>query len=329
MRNFGYEKGILKSSKFGAATIGVGNLSMGGTGKTPHVEYLIRLLKDQYKVATLSRGFGRTKRGFVIADEDSTALDVGDEPLQFYTKFKDNVVVAVEANRVLGAMDLFYQYPERNVLLLDDAYQHRAIHAGLNILLTDYSHPFHRDMILPVGNLRESKSGRKRADVVVLTKCPVFENVDKGQWKRDLKITENQSFFMSRIAYDQLIDIQGEPLKEQAQKIILVTGIATAAPLVEHLQKETEILHHFEYRDHYRFKPHDIQEIHNLFDKFADNNVVIVTTEKDMMRLKNRAEFQSMKSYPWAIQGIKIQLDEPEKFNQIIIDYVENHHRSN
>ena len=149
----------MKSSKFSAATINVGNLSMGGTGKSPHIEYLIRLLKDNHQVATLSRGFGRVERGFKIADDASTAATIGDEPLQFYKKFKSDITVSVEANRVLGAMDLFRQQPEINVLLLDDAYQHRAIHAGLNILLTDYSHPYYSDFILPVGNLRESKGG--------------------------------------------------------------------------------------------------------------------------------------------------------------------------
>lgn len=301
---------------------------MGGTGKTPHVEYLIRLLKDRKEVATLSRGFGRTKRGFLVADDKSTALDVGDEPLQFFTKFKQDIVVAVEANRVLGAMDLFFRYPDINVLLLDDAYQHRAIHAGLNILLTDFSHPYSTDMILPVGNLRESKSGRRRADIVVLTKCPDFDELDKDQWRKDLRLEDNQSLFLSKIAYDQLIDLQGERFKSKPDRIIIVSGIANADPLVEYLNNSHEILHHFEYRDHYRFKAQDIQEIHDLFDKFADDNVVIVTTEKDMMRLKNRSEFVGISDYPWGIQSIKVELDEPDKFDQIVVDYVENHHRN-
>lgn len=301
---------------------------MGGTGKTPHVEYLIRLLKDRKEVATLSRGFGRTKRGFLVADDKSTAMDVGDEPLQFFTKFKQDIVVAVEANRVLGAMDLFFRYPDINVLLLDDAYQHRAIHAGLNILLTDFSHPYSTDMILPVGNLRESKSGRRRADIVVLTKCPDFDELDKDQWRKDLRLEDNQSLFLSKIAYDQLIDLQGERFKSKPDRIIIVSGIANADPLVEYLNNSHEILHHFEYRDHYRFKAQDIQEIHDLFDKFADDNVVIVTTEKDMMRLKNRSEFVGINDYPWGIQSIKVELDEPDKFDQIVVDYVENHHRN-
>lgn len=326
LRNFGYSKGIMKSSRFDAATINVGNLSMGGTGKTPHVEYLIRLLKDQHQLATLSRGFGRTKRGFVLADEQSNSDDIGDEPLQFYTKFKNDVVVAVEANRVLGAMDLFYHHPERNVLLLDDAFQHRAIHADCNILLTDFKHPYSSDYILPLGNLRESRSGSKRAQIIVMTKCPDFQEVNKEQWRKKLKVQTNQHFFLSRIKYHQVLDLQGEAQDISAKKLIVVTGIAKPDPLIEYLNQSHEIIHHFNYRDHYRYKASDINEIHNLFDKFANENVAILTTEKDMMRLINRDEFDSIKAYPWMCQTIKVELDEPQAFDQIIKDYVEKNH---
>lgn len=317
----------MKSSKFSAATINVGNLSMGGTGKSPHIEYLIRLLKDQHQVATLSRGFGRIERGFKIADDASTAATIGDEPLQFYKKFKSDITVSVEANRVLGAMDLFRQQPDISVLLLDDAYQHRAIHAGLNILLTDYSHPYYSDFILPVGNLRESKIGKKRADIIIVTKCPELTDQERQVIKAKCRPNVNQSLYFSRINYGEIMQLNDAQVTNiSKRKVILVTGIAKTAPLEKYLADKSEIIHHFKYNDHHKFRASELTEIHNLFDKFANEKPLILTTEKDAMRL-DTPEFKSLiEKYPWAYQSITVEIDNKEAFNKEVLSYVESNH---
>ena len=326
LRNVFYKKGIMKASKFDAASINVGNLSMGGTGKSPHIEYLIHLLKDEFNVATLSRGFGRTERGFRIADENSSAKDVGDEPLQFYKKFGSAIKVSVEADRVLGAMDLFYKHPEINVLLLDDAYQHRSIHRGFDILLTDYAHPFYNDFILPVGNLRESRGGKKRADVIIVTKCPDLSNEQKLSISNKIKPSEGQSVFFSQIKYGAMKSFNGEEVS--STKYILVTGIANASPLVDELESKGEILHHFKYNDHHKFRLEELKQIHDLFGKFASQNPVILTTEKDAMRLISKEFSEIVCEFPWAYQPIEIQIDEKEKFNKLVLDYVKENNRN-
>ncbi|MBD3635853.1 MAG: tetraacyldisaccharide 4'-kinase [Crocinitomicaceae bacterium] len=324
VRNRFYEKGIMKSSKFGVPVINVGNLNMGGTGKTPHVEYLIRLLQDNHKVATLSRGFGRKQRGFIIADENSTAEQIGDEPLQYYRKFGDRVIVSVEADRVLGAMDLFREHEDIEVLLLDDAFQHRKIFAGVNILLTDYSDPYYKDFILPVGNLRESRSGKKRADIIIVTKCPQdLTEEDKTRMKLRIKPENHQKIFFSKIRYGDVVDFKGNQLSLDGKKVVVVTGIANPTPLIEKISANTEIIQHFKFGDHHKFKATELKEIHNLFNKFAHENSVIVTTEKDAMRLMSPELMECIKDYPWCYQRIEVKIDEEDAFNKLILNYVE------
>lgn len=312
----------MKSSKFGPPAICVGNLSMGGTGKTPHVEYLIRLLKNDYKLATLSRGFGRRERGFFIANDESDAMQIGDEPMQYYTKYGKEVVVAVEADRVLGAMDLYRQHEDIDVLLLDDAYQHRKIHAGMNILLTDYSAPFYSDFILPVGNLRESRSGKNRADLIVVTKCPDLEQKQKDAIEKRISPSEDQQVFFSQIKYGQCFGFGGEEIEIANRNLILVTGIAKAQPLVDHLSKTNQILHHFNYADHHKFKGVELDEIHKLFSKFADQNPLILTTEKDAMRLLIPELKPKLDMKSWAFQSIEVEVDRKEEFDKAIKQYV-------
>lgn len=325
VRNFCYDRQIFRSARFSMPIICIGNLSMGGTGKTPHTEYLIRLLKAHYKVATLSRGFGRKEHAFRIADETATANNLGDEPLQYYLKFKNQITVAVEANRVHGVMDICRERPETNLVLLDDAFQHRAIHAGLNILLTSYDSPFYQDFIVPVGNLREFRAGKKRAAIVVVTKCPEFEKIDKSRIASRLKLDNAQRLFFSRIRYGALMGLNHGPLPEMTEQlqVILVTGIANAKPLVEYLTENHEVLHHFEYRDHHPFSASNLSEIHNLFDKFASPQTILVTTEKDAMRLKKTGFEAELKKYPWYYQSIEIVLDRPAEFDKLILEYAE------
>lgn len=305
--------------------INVGNLSTGGTGKTPHTEYLIRLLKGKRKVFTLSRGFGRKERGFIIAGENATAKQIGDEPLQFYSKYGADIGVAVEANRVLGVMDICRIHPETDLVLLDDAFQHRAIQPGLNILITAYNSPFYADFILPVGNLREFRSGKKRADVIVVSKCPDFDQIDKAAITRRINPAKNQSVFFSKMNYGRVYALQNsqQTLVLTNQKVILVTGIANAKPLVNKISENNTVLHHFEFRDHYNFKEADITEIHNLFGKFASENPVIITTEKDGMRLLDPTFSSLIENKPWFCQSIEVELDKTEEFNKIVNEYLE------
>lgn len=324
-RNFMYDASFFKSSRFSIPVICVGNLSMGGTGKTPHTEYLIRLLKDKYKLAALSRGFGRKDRSFRIADTFATAENLGDEPLQYHRKFGNEITVAAEANRVHGVMDICREKPETNLILLDDAFQHRSIHAGLNILLTSYDTPFYEDFIVPVGNLREFRSGKKRAQAVIVTKCPDFETINQNEIRQKLKLNAGQELYFSRLKYGVVRSLNDASEIESLQgfQVILVTGIANADPLVQKVSEHNEILHHFRYADHHRFKASEINEIHSLFDKFAGPQTILLTTEKDAMRLMGDELKSMIKNFPWYYQEIEIEINESEKFDKMILNYVE------
>ncbi len=330
-RNLLYQLNIKRSFKFSIPIINVGNLSMGGTGKTPHIEYLVRLLKNNHHLATLSRGFGRKQRGFIIADDKSNAEQIGDEPLQFYKKFGHEITVAVEADRVKGVMDLCYQKEDIDLVLLDDAYQHQAIKPGFNILLTDYNKPFYKDFVLPVGDLRELRKNKNRADVIVVTKCPDFNSIDKGKIIKSIKPLKHQEVFFSKIVYNSTItpcfgdDLEINPLTKYA---ILVTGIANPNPLVDFISKRFKILKHVKFSDHYQFNSNDIDEIHNLLVKFDEFLPVIITTEKDAMRLIGNDLEQKIKHKPWFYQGIKIEIDRQKEFDNKILNYVQENRRN-
>lgn len=325
-RNGFYKTGIFRASKFSVPVISVGNLSMGGTGKTPQIEYLIRLLKDNYNVATLSRGFGRKERGFILADKaNATAEQIGDEPLQYLKKFKDEIHVAVDANRVTGIMDLCRLKPETEVILLDDAYQHRAVQPGLSLLLTSYAAPFYNDFIVPVGNLREARNGKKRADLIIVTKCPAFNQFDKNAIVKKIAPASHQKVFFSTINYGATFNLHTSEMLDMSvsQQIILVTGIAKATPLFDYLNKKHTILAHFEFNDHHNFKEAELTEIHNKFDKFATKNPVIITTEKDAMRLLKPSFLEFKVKYKWFYQSIEVEIDRAAEFNKEIKQYVE------
>lgn len=326
LRNFFFDKKIMKSSVYSFPIINVGNLSMGGTGKTPHVEYLIRLLKDQFKVATLSRGYGRKSHGYVLASKDSTSIDIGDEPLQYQSKFGDDIYVSVDANRVQGMVHILGEHEDTEVVLLDDAYQHRAIQAGFNILLTTYDQPFFNDFIVPVGNLRESRKGKRRAQCVIVTKCP-----DKlsEQQKSDFikKLNVNVPVYFSEITYGSIIPMSDH--KIDPENICLVSGIANPKPLESYLRENYSVDAVSKYNDHHRFTKQDIAKIHEIFDNLAGVNKAIVTTEKDAMRLKDVIDAESLKKYQWSYQEMRVIIDRPEEFDQMIIDYVRKTRRDN
>ena len=319
-RNRLYDKGLLKSRSFEIPIINVGNLSVGGTGKTPHIEYLIRLLQDNYRVATLSRGYKRKSKGFFLANKKSSVYDIGDEPFQYYKKF-DQLTVAVCEKRVVGVQKLLDLEPKPDVILLDDAFQHRQIQAGLNIVLTPYDDLFIDDCMLPSGNLREPKKGISRAQLIIVTKCPALlsENEQFTIAKR-LNIRLKQTVFFSTILYDDLVYSNTERvwltgLKDQ--DIILVTGIANPEPLVNHLKKQGLNFKHLAFSDHHNFTSRDISVI--LEAEYS----IILTTEKDFVRLHTKIK-TNLYYLP-----IKVSIMDNEKdFNLKIEHYVEQSARN-
>ena len=348
-----YDFGILPSRKFDVPVISVGNLTVGGTGKTPHVEYLIRLLHS-HTIATLSRGYGRATSGFILANEASTAIEIGDEPRQFRHKFSQ-IQVAVDENRVRGIKKLLAQFSNLNVILLDDAFQHRAVKAGLSILLMDYrmlSSASWR-MLLPTGVLREWKSGSKRADIIVVTNTPsMLSPLERRLTQKEIKIKPHQKLFFSYIEYGDFIP--AFPLKEDKSladnpgksrmlgmnknfyferdySILLVTGIANPSPLEEHLKENVEELIHLKFSDHCEYSMADIVKVQKIFDNIVNPNKIIVTTEKDAMRLAIPGLTKTLKKL--AVFYIPIEVafhngDELE-FNKQIIDYVKQNQRDN
>lgn len=284
VRNFLYNKGIFKSYTFSVPVIAVGNLSTGGTGKSPQTEYLIRLLKDKYKVATLSRGYKRKSKGFVLADANANADVLGDEPYQFHSKFPD-AYVAVDADRKNGIEQLLALNPKPEVIILDDAYQHRRVKAGFYILLTAYGDIYADDYILPTGNLRESRSGADRASVIVVTKCPVNISVqEQNEIIGKLKPAANQQVYFSYIDYDDKVyseegSLAVTDIKNAAK--VLIAGIAKPQPFFNFLKNSTDEC--LTYPDHHDFTHHDINNI-----RAKANGKIIITTEKDYMRLRGK-----------------------------------------
>lgn len=310
LRNKLYDLDIKKSVSYDFPVICVGNLSVGGTGKTPMVEYLINLLKDDYKIATLSRGYKRKTKGFQLANETSSANTLGDEPFQFYNKFK-NILVAVDSDRNNGIRTLRLLENKPEVIVLDDAFQHRKVKAGFNILLTSYSHLYVDDFVLPTGNLRESKSGAKRANVIVVTKCPMdlTEN-HKINIIKKLNIEAYQHVFFSFINYaEEVFSFENKMNLNDLKDFTLVTGIANANTLVQFLKEKHLKFEHLNFNDHHDFSETDIKKL--------EAKQTIVTTEKDFMRVKQFASLRSKLFY----LPIAISLDNEPKFNKLIMDF--------
>ncbi len=288
VRNILYNTGILKSRSFKIPIIVVGNLNVGGTGKSPQIEYLIRLLKSNYRIATLSRGYKRKTKGFQLVNNTHQAEDVGDEPLQFFSKFK-NIAVAVDADRVNGITNL-NKIVAPEVILLDDAFQHRKVEAGFYVLLTKYNDLYVNDFLLPTGNLRESKSGAKRANIVVVTKCPQgIDEVEMQQIQKKLNLQPKQKLFFSTISYNEILKgSQHRSLETVKEEIILVTGIANASPLLKYLTSKNIKFTHLNYPDHHNFSSSDIAIINTNSSANTGHKKMILTTEKDYVRLKNK-----------------------------------------
>jgi tetraacyldisaccharide 4'-kinase len=312
LRNTLYDLGLKKSTSYSFPVICVGNLSVGGTGKTPMIEYLIDLLKEDYRIATLSRGYKRKSKGFQLANEFSSAESLGDEPFQFYNKFKNTILVAVDTDRTNGIAQLKQLDNAPDVILLDDAFQHRKVKAGFNILLTTYNKPYFEDFVLPTGNLRESSKGAKRANMIIVTKCPDnLSETEKNRFIKSINPNKNQNVFFSHIEYSN--DIFSETNKKNIDSVAdftLVTGIANANPLVDFLKKKNLQFEHLNFNDHYEFSSEDIKEL--------DKKELIITTEKDFMRLK---QFQSLKDKLFYLP-IKVRINDESAVNKLISDFV-------
>ena len=323
-RNKMYDHKVLKSTSFDIPTIVVGNLSVGGTGKSPQIEYLIRLLQDRYKIAVLSRGYKRQSKGFVLADSNATAKTIGDEPMQFYKKFK-NCLIAVDANRVNGIDQLRTLKNPPDVILLDDAFQHRKVAAGFNILLTPYANLYVNDSMLPTGDLREKVSGASRAQVIVVTKCPeTLSEAEQFEIADKLKPEMHQTVFFSKIAYAEALvgtsTIKVNNLKEY--EVLLVTGIAKTTPLCEFLKRKNVSFEHLKYPDHYQFTDKDLSKINTAFKDIKASKKLILTTEKDYVRTFD-TQMNNEDVYYLPIQTAFLQ--HKKDFNILIEKYVELH----
>ena len=320
-RNKAFEKGVLDSVSFTIPIIVVGNLNVGGTGKSPQIEYLVRLLQNKYKVAVLSRGYKRKSKGFQLANKNSTATQLGDEPFQFYKKF-NNIIVAVDADRVNGINQLQQLEDPPEIILLDDAFQHRQVNAGFTILLTDYQNLYVYDSMLPSGNLREKKEGAKRAQIIVVTKCP--DNLSEEHQfitAQKLKPELDQTIFFSTIEYyNAVLNNKDEIsiLELKQYQVLLITGIANPNPLVQFLEDNSIKFDHLKYQDHHDFTKSDKNKIYNDFDLIKSDKKIILTTEKDYVR-----NFEGDNKNIYYLPIKTKFLDNEEDFNKLILNYVQ------
>jgi tetraacyldisaccharide 4'-kinase len=280
------------SASYEIPIISVGNLVVGGSGKTPMVEHLIRILQSNYKLATLSRGYGRKTKGFRITNAADTAATVGDEPFQIYKKFSDTVHVAVGEDRALAIPMLLHELPETQVIIMDDAYQHRRVVPGFSILLTTYERPFYEDNVLPLGRLREGPEGANRADMVVVTKCPPHIGEEEMMHvENNIRKFSAKPVYFTKIRYADPIAF-GDATKPFSSRVVLVTGIANSHVLAEHVQHTYSLIKHFDFRDHYEFTADDLQRFKDFVSQGAEP-MSILTTEKDSVKLL-RAELAPM-----------------------------------
>jgi tetraacyldisaccharide 4'-kinase len=323
MRNLLFDYGIFKSQSYTIPIICIGNLSVGGTGKTPHTQYLLDLLKNNYKVAVLSRGYGRKNSNLQFVETTSNATKVGDEPLQLKQNNPECLVV-VEKNRNKGVKKILNDFPETEVILLDDGYQHRWIKAGFNILITPFSSPYYKDYLMPVGKLRESKKGVSRANAVIFSKTPENTNptLKKGMLER-LHLFAHQEAYFSGIQYHRFkcINNNTELEENNPYSITLVSGIANANPLIKYLEEKGHSINHLKYSDHHNYSSNDIDTI--LAEYNADKSIkkLILTTEKDATKLKQfLPHFKDVNFY---YIPIEIKIDQSKKFKNQILDYVE------
>ena len=334
-----FDQGFFRSSSFDIPIISVGNLAVGGTGKTPHTELIISILQKEWKLAMLSRGYKRETSDFYFADENSTSRKIGDEPYQIHKKFPD-ISVAVHEKRVAGVKKLLEIVPKLQLVVLDDAFQHRHIQSGLSVLLTDFSKLYSNDMPLPAGNLREWRSGSKRADIIVVTKCPAnLKPIEMRIIESELKPENNQSLFFSSYVYDEIIPVfpDSEPenwtlktIKEAEAGILLVAGIVSPEPIMEQIKKYTQKVSSVFFDDHHVFQSKDYNLIMSKFEAFKSGEKILLTTEKDAARMISDKKFpEFLKSRTFAIPiRVEILNKQESLFIQKIKNYVVENSRN-
>jgi tetraacyldisaccharide 4'-kinase len=321
LRNLLYDRGIKPSAKFDLPVLCIGNLSVGGTGKTPMVEHLIRLLYQDHNVATLSRGYGRKTKGFRIANHQDNALTLGDEPFQFFSKYKDRITVSVGEERALAIPTILQHNTNIGVILLDDAFQHRKVTPSLSILLSDYNKPFYDDFIFPAGRLRESKQNAARADVIVVTKCPPHLSEDAMmEIESSIRRYADKPIFFAAIRYGNPIPFSisaGAKVKD----VILITGIANAKPLVDYVKHNFTLVDHLKFEDHHRYTLSDLQQFNALTVKHPE--ICFLTTEKDKVKL-DTVHFQSqIRGLSFFYLPIEIDfLKNGREFDEIVLNHV-------
>jgi tetraacyldisaccharide 4'-kinase len=323
VRNYLYDKGALPSRRFRLPVVAVGNLTVGGTGKTPHVEYLLRLLQV-YKRATLSRGYKRQSKGFLLADARSTVAVLGDEPFQYHRDFP-GVAVAVSEDRVAGIEQLLQRVPDLEVVVLDDAMQHRPVQPSLNILITDFNRPFYHDLVLPAGLLREPRHGASRADAVIVSKCPaqlMQEQQEEIQRRIRKYIAPATPVFFSTFIY-------GAPVRmgiaeAPGKQVVLMTGIANATPLRQYLSdKGYQVLQHLSYPDHHQYTLSDLQKVQLMLQSPEFAQATILTTRKDAVKLAGPALKDLTEQLPVFYIPIEVQLlDAQDKFDELVLQHV-------
>lgn len=340
VRNFLYDSDILKSAEFSIPVICVGNLAVGGTGKTPHTEYLADLLRKEFRVAVLSRGYMRRSKGFLIASGSPKVEDTGDEPLQMYHKYPD-ITIAVDRNRKNGITRIMKEKPETNVIILDDAFQHRRINPGYSILLSSYARLFINDHMLPYGNLRESKGNMRRADIILITKSPEsLQAIQRRIIVKEINKYAYQNLYFTSISYGTPLPVfesgkadekvfSDEQINETG--ILVLSGIADPQPLAEYIREkagETVIL---TFGDHHRFRDKDLVKITNAWNSIKSKRKFLITTEKDAVRLREFANIaEPIRSASYYIPvGIHFLNDDQAEFDNLIVDYVRKNKRNN
>lgn len=336
-RNFLFDAGILRETRFDIPVISVGNITVGGTGKTPHVEYLIRLLQDHYRIAVLSRGYKRKTKGFILSSQDPSSDIMGDEPCQIKRKFP-HIVVAVDTDRVHGIRKIMQSDVKVDLILLDDAFQHRYVKPGLSILLADHTKAMHSDFLLPFGRLREPARNAKRADIIIVTRWQDNgQGIDIESARQKLRLKAEQTVFFTRMEPSGILPVFNaksiipEELFIQKYSVLAVSGIANPFEFRKFAGNMCSGTFSFlEFRDHHSFTSNDISRIQNVFERFAHDPKILLTTEKDAVRFMDQntlPEVLKTKMYYLPVKTTFFQ-DQEKEFNRQILDYVKKNQRN-
>ena len=331
LRNILFDAGVIKTHEFDTPIICVGNITVGGTGKTPHTEYIVKLLKDKFNTTVLSRGYGRKSKGYIKADNGTTAAMIGDEPTQIKNKFPD-IDVCVCEKRATGIKNIIAEDKKPDVILLDDAYQHRHVKAGLNILLIDYGRPLWQDCVMPFGRMRESERGLNRADVAIITKCDGVTDEELRWCKRYIETKKRIPVFFTTMRYGSLYRMSDKEKLENIDKrtkVMLITGIANPHPLKKEVESLGVKTCTMQYPDHHNFNDNDIKDIILTYNALGDNKIII-TTEKDAARLRETASLPDEIKEVIYVMPIEVEFlyNEKKMFNQIIENYVTENSRN-